>query len=147
MAGNPLFKQIVKALALGEGEQARELNRKLRDDESDDYSIYVSAVFACTLGEIFDEDQSQEAIRGFVGEMSHAYRNANTPFKPLAMEALIRVLFGEDHLLDEVSPEDQLRLQTMAIRMAVHKSPRIQERLDDYLADAETLAAQWQSEG
>lgn len=146
MADNQLFKEIVKAFATGHGDKASELTSKIRDEESENYSVYVSAAFACTIGEIFDEDHSIEALRGFVSEMSHAYRNANTPFKPLAMEALLRVLFGEEDLLNEVTPEDQLRLQIMAIRMAVHKSPKIQNQLDDYLTDAETLAAQWQGE-
>ena len=147
MTDNQLFKGIVKAFALGDTETVDELNPKLRDDESEDYTIYVSAMFAGVLAEVLGEDPSPEVVRGFVSDMSHAYRNSPTPFKPLAMEALIRVLFGEEELLEEVDPQDQLRLQIMAIRMATHKSTKIQDRLDDYLSDAEILAAQWQGEG
>lgn len=88
-----------------------------------------------------------ETIRKFVGKVGYAYRNANPPFKPLAMEALIRVLLGEEELLDEVSAEDQCNLEIMAIRMIVDQFPEVNVQLDAYLSDAETLAAQWQDEG
>lgn len=147
MASKQLIRETVKALALGEGAKAKELNHQIPDSEREDYVIFVAAMFAGVIGHVFEQDQSREAVRQFVTRMTYAYRKADPPFKPLAMEALIRVLLGEEHLLDEVTPEDQLDLEILAIRMIVDQTPEVRDRLDDYLTDAETLAAHWQSEG
>jgi len=146
MADYDLFQKIVKALALGEGANARELISQMREDEQKDYAVFVAAAFTELAGELFDKDHGLVAIKGFVDEMAHAYRSSNPPIKPIAMEALIRALFYEDQSLDEVSPEEQLRLQTMALRMIVHKSAEIHAQLDLHLAEAKSLAMEWLSE-
>jgi hypothetical protein len=147
MASNPLIRELIRAIALGDGTKMKELNNQLSDTDRDDYVVRVAAMFAGVTAKVFEHDQSPEAIREFVDKMGFAYRNAQPPFKPLAMEALFRALLGEEHLLDEVSASDQLDLEILAIRMIVDQSPEVSARLDDYLSDAETLAAQWQSEG
>jgi hypothetical protein len=58
------------------------------------------------------------------------------------MEALIRVLFYEDQILDEVRPEDRFQLQLMGIRMIVDQNPVVEAQLETFLADAEALARQ-----
>lgn len=146
MASNPLIRELLRAIALGDGTQMKELNSRLPDVDRDDYVIRVAAMFAGVAGHVFEHDGSRETIRNFVDKMAYAYRNAKPPFKPLAMEALIRALLGEEHLLDEVSAEDQFDLELLAIRMVVDQYPAVGARLEDYLTDAETLAAQWQSE-
>ncbi|MGH8792945.1 MAG: hypothetical protein ACRDXX_09895 [Stackebrandtia sp.] len=106
----------------------------------------MTAFFAGAAGHRFEHDQSHDAIHRFVSEARYDYRSADPPVKALVMEGLFRVLFGEEHLLNEISPEDQLRHQFLAIRKIVDQSEHMKERLDDYLADAETLARQWASE-
>ncbi|WP_199039430.1 hypothetical protein [Glycomyces salinus] len=146
MTTNKLFQDTVREMALGNGSKARELNSQIPDAARDSYVIYVAAMFTGVTAAHLGEDPNHESIRDFVNRTAYAYRKADPPFKPMTMEALIRVIYGEDHLLDEVSPEDQLRFELLAIRMIVHENQDIKARLDDYLADAETLAAQWQSE-
>ncbi|ADD44059.1 hypothetical protein [Stackebrandtia nassauensis] len=145
MPSNQLFRETVKAMALGDGAKARELNEQIPDADREAYAIYVAAMFAGAAGHQFEADQSPEAIKRFVNEMRHDFRKADPPFQPLAMEGLFRVLFGEEHLLDEISPADQMRLQFLAIRKIVDQSDHMKQRLDDYLTDAETLAEQWMS--
>ncbi|MFC3492947.1 hypothetical protein [Glycomyces rhizosphaerae] len=145
MASNPLIRDLVRAIALGDGAKMKELNNQLPDADRDDYVVRVAAMFAGVTGHVFEHDQSPTAVREFVGKMSFAYRNAKPPFKPLAMEALFRALLGEEHLLDEVSAADQFDLEILAIRMIVDQFPAVEAQLESYLTDAETLAAQWQS--
>jgi hypothetical protein len=146
MADYPLFRKIVRALALGEGAKARELTADMLDDDQREYANYVSAMFAETAGHILDKDHSLVAIKKLVDEMAYAYRKVDPPFRPMAMEALFRVLFYEGQSLDEVKPQDQMRFQLMAIRMIVDKHPEVFAQLDNFLADAEALAVQWESE-
>lgn len=63
------------------------------------------------------------------------------------VEGLIRGMAGEEQRLDEITPEEQYRIRFLAIRKAVGQPTEMRKRLEDYLADAGTLAAQWQSEG
>jgi hypothetical protein len=147
MASNPLIRELIRAIAVGDGARMKELNQELPDADREDYVIRVAAMFAGVVGHLFEHDQSPEAVRDLVNKMAYAYRNANPPFKPLAMEALIRGLLGEEHLLDEVSEADQLDLEMLAIRMIVDQTPEIHTQIDAYLTDAEALATHWQSEG
>ncbi|HZE40533.1 MAG TPA: hypothetical protein VE172_17160 [Stackebrandtia sp.] len=146
MGRNQLFRGVVKAVALGDGPKVRELNQQIADADREAYAVYVAAMFAGAAGHRFEHDQSHAAITKFVNEMRDDFRRADPPFKPLVMEGLLRVLFGEDHLLDEIAPADQLRHQFLAIRKIVDQSESMQANLDQYLTDAETLAAQWLSE-
>lgn len=146
MASYPLFRQIAKAMALGDGDRAADLIDSVPDNEIDVYQTYITAVFAGAAGHRFDEDHSHEAIRQFVSEARLNFQSAQPPLKALVMEGLFRVLFGEEHLLDEITPDDQLRHQFLAIRKIVGQSDHMQEHLDEYLADAETLAKEWTSE-
>lgn len=147
MAVNPLFRQIARAMALGDGDRAKGLIADIPDHEGHAYHTYMTAVFSCAVEHRFKDDNSQEAIRRFVEEMRHDYRTAEPPLKAFAMEGLLRAFFGEEHLMDEISADDQLRCELLAIRKIVHQSTHMKEHLDDYLTDAEGLAAEWTSEG
>ncbi|HEU5128814.1 MAG TPA: hypothetical protein VFU12_12570 [Glycomyces sp.] len=107
----------------------------------------MTAMFCGAIEHRFTADQSHAAIKRFVDEMRYDYRNVQPPVQALVAEGLIRAVFGEDHLLDEISGQDQLRYQLLALRKIVDQSAEMRDRLEDYLTDAETLAAQWQSEG
>jgi hypothetical protein len=141
-----MIRELIRAIALGDGTRMKELNRDLPDSDRAEYVVRLAAMFAGVVSHVFRQDQSPEAVRDVVSKMAYAYRNANPPFKPLAMEALIRGLLGEEHLLDEVSEKDQIDLEMLAIRMIVDQYPEVNVQLDAYLTDAEVLAAQWQSE-
>ncbi|MGH8792944.1 MAG: hypothetical protein ACRDXX_09890 [Stackebrandtia sp.] len=146
MTNNELFRQVVKAMATGDRDRAIDLNKQVLDSDRRAYFIFVSAVFAGAVEHRFKDDRSHEAVVRFVNEMRHDFRNAEPPIKPLAVEGLIRALFGEDHFLDDIDSEDQFLSQYAVIRKIVDQSDHMKERFDDYLADAETLARQWASE-
>lgn len=146
MTDTALFRATVKALANGDAAEAKRLDAEIEHSDREAYNIYLAAVFFGAVGHRFQHDHSQEAIRHFVNEMAHEYRNATPALKPLTVEGLIRAAFGEDHFLDEISPDDQLMYQIPIIHKIVAQSEHMQQRLDDYLTDAETLASQWTSD-
>ena len=143
MERSELFRRTITAVASGDGEQAKTLNAQIQPDDREDFFIFVAAVFAGAVDHWFGDDRSRQAVDRFVNEMRHDFRNAEPPIKPLVIEGLIRALFGEDHLLDDISGDDQFLSQYVVIRKIVDQSDHMKERLGDYLADAELLAREW----
>lgn len=143
MSNFALFRKVVKAVTQGDAQEAKQLDAEIADDERATFNIYVTAVFFGAVGHRFEEDHSQAAIQQFANEMREEYRNAPAPMKPLVVEGLIRAAFGEEYFLDEISADDQLTFQFPIIRKIVAQSEHMQARIDDYLADAQTLANEW----
>ncbi|MEV3938745.1 hypothetical protein AB0K52_22580 [Glycomyces sp. NPDC049804] len=146
MANYDLFQKIAKALALGEGANAREFLAQMADADQREYVVYIAAAFTELAETYFRDDHGLVAIKTFVDEMAYAYRSAEPPFRPMAMEVLIRAVFDDDQSLDEVTADEQLRFHTLALRMMTHKSAEIYAQLDQYLAEAKSLALEWLSE-
>ena len=146
MADYAKLQQVMKAAALGDSDRANELHDQFTAEDQGAYNVYVIAVFAGAMGVRFATDQSLEAVRRFAAEMEYDYRSATPPVKQLTVELLIRAMMGEEHLFDEISAEDQLRLQLLAIRKVVDQSEKMRTHIDEYLSDAAKLATQWESE-
>jgi len=146
MADFTLFRNVMRAAALGNSDRASELDDQIVEQDRGAYDIFVTAMFCGAVAHRFEADQGNAAISRFVDEMRYNYRNAQPPIRPLALEGTVRAVFGEEHLLDEIDGAEQLRHQFLAIRKIVHDSEHMKERMDDYLADAELLAKQWMSD-
>jgi hypothetical protein len=145
MAGKA--RELLKAQALRDTKTADQINEQLTDGERGYYHLMTMALFAGALESRLGDAPSREEIDKFVSEMRYDYRNASPKMNFLAVEALIRAIYGEEELVDDISAADQYRVQIAAIVKVVAQSDDMKRRLDDYLSDAETLAAQWQSEG
>lgn len=140
MTDYSLFRQTLRAAVLGDSKEANRLHDQIPRDDLNAYNVFIVAVFAGALEVRFKDDQSMDAIRRFADEMRYDYRNVEPPVQQLVVEGLIRGMLGEEHLFDGIAAEEQMRTQLMAIRKIVGQSPEMRERIDDYLADAETLA-------
>ncbi len=140
-------RELLRAQALRDLDSANALDEKLTDEERGEYYLLSLALFAGAIGHRLGDNPTREAINGFVDEMRHDYRNADPKVNFLAVETMIRAVFVEDHLLDDLPAADQYLAQLPTIVKIVDQSAEMRERLEDYLTDAETLAAQWQSEG
>ncbi|THV40875.1 hypothetical protein [Glycomyces buryatensis] len=139
MKGSEEAKAAMRAIALQE--PSKELVAKVPD--GDEWTAYVSAMFAGVLEKVFKDDQSHDAIHRFVDEMQTQYRHLDPPLKVLTLEGLIRVMFGEDHFLDEISGKDQIQLSLLTITKVVATDPEVSRNLEAYLNDGVTLADSW----
>jgi len=146
MESNQLFRETVRAIALGDAERAKQLDAQIPDADRSSYFVFLSAVMAGAVDHHFQDDHSRDAIAKFVNELRYEYRKANPPIKPLAIETVLRAFFGEDHLLDEVTSEDQMLAAYPVIRSIAYRSEHMRDNLDKYLDDAEMLARQWVGE-
>ena len=138
-----LFQKTLRAASLGKSQEASRLHDQIVKSELVNYYAYIVAFFSVCLEVRFADDASPEAIRAFGDEMRYDYRNAEPPVKQHVVEGLIRGMAGEEHLLKEISPEDQHMTQLMTIRKIVGESPKLQENLGTYLAEAVNLAREW----
>lgn len=139
-------RDFIKAVVLGDTRQAGELNDRVPESERRDFHVFVTAFFTLMLEQQFKDDASRDAIAKFVDEMRYDFRNAQPPIQPLVVEALLRASCGEEHLFDEISPEDSFRAEFQVITKVTHEKPTVKKRIDDFLSDAELLASQWDAE-
>jgi uncharacterized protein (DUF2236 family) len=139
-------RELLKAQALRDTKTADRINSELSDEEREHYFLMTMALFAGALEVRLGETPTREQIDEFVNEMRYDYRDANPKMNFLAVEALIRALYGEEELADDISAADQYRVQVSTIVKIVAQSVQMQAQLEDYLSEAETLAAQWKSE-
>lgn len=146
MTLNPLFRETLRAAALGNAEEAHRLYDQIAEADREHYNMFIVAFFAVCLEVRFKEDQSLAAVKKFAEEMRYDYRNAEPPVKQMVVEGLIRGMMGEQQMLAEITPSDQYRTQMLAIRKIVGQSPEMQTDIGPFLADAEGLAAQWIAE-
>jgi hypothetical protein len=139
-------REFLKAQALRDFDAADELDAQLTDAERGEYYLLALALFAGALGHRLGENPTREEIDKFVAEMRYDYRNAEPKVNFVALEAMIRGVYGEDHLIDDLPAQDQYLVQIPTIIKIVAQSEEMRASLDDYLTDAEALASQWQSE-
>lgn len=139
MESKTLFRETIKAGALGDSQRAVELNSRIPEEERDDFNDHVSAVFCAAVENRLREDHSLPAIKEFVNEFRYDFREADPPVKVLVAEALIRVFYGEEHLIDEIDGAEQIRHQLMIIRKIVDQSQSIKNQLDEFLIEAQKL--------
>lgn len=138
-------KDYVRALATGDTARIRELDDQIPETEWEDFHTYVSAFFSLMLELRFKDGASREAITAFVDEARYDYRNVEPPIKPLMLEAAVRAAAGEEHLLDDVPTAELVRAQYLVIGKIARQSDDVQQRLEQYLGEAENLAAEWAS--
>ncbi|MFD0556723.1 hypothetical protein FB566_1969 [Stackebrandtia endophytica] len=136
-------RALLKAQALGDAVTSRELNSGMSEADREHYYLLTVALFVRLIDHHFDDEPSHDDIRAFVNETRHDFRDAVPPINAMVVEVLIRAIFGEEHLLDDVAPEEQYAAQLPVIRKIVGQSDLVQTRLDDYLTDAENLARDW----
>lgn len=146
MDRDELFREHSRAMALGQGARARELQAQVKDEDREDHYDFVTALFTIAIVHRLGEEPSIDAIKRFVDEMSSDYRKAVPPLDSSALEGLIRALYGEGHLLDDVSAEVQLEYQYLSIRKIVDQSAELVSNLDGLLKDASKLCEIWSQE-
>lgn len=136
-------RELLKAQALRDTKTADRINAELTDEEREHYFLMTMALFAGALEVRLGETPTRDQIDEFVNEMRYDYRNATPKMNFLAVEALIRALYGEEELADDIAAADQYRVQISTIVKIVAQSAPMQAQLETYLAEAETLAMQW----
>lgn len=146
MSNEVKYRDVLKALLLGNQASANALKTQMSDAEYRTSDELISAAFCVAVEQRFKADSSPAAVQAFMDEARQNFANAQPPLKPLVAEALIRGVLGEDHLLDDLDSNDFTPTQLPLTRKIVAESPDLQERIDDLLDDAEKIAAHWASQ-
>lgn len=138
MDRNELFRQILKAAAAGHSETLGGLMRQIKNEDRQAFFVFTTAVFSGMVDHWFTGERDAAVARSFVNDMRQEFDEGAVNF--LVVEGLIRALFGEDELLDDITPDDQLSASLAVIRKIFDQSEEIRDRLDDYLSDAAMMA-------
>lgn len=145
MSGEVRFRDFYRAWLLRES-NADDLQASMDKSEYRSSDEFISAVFCVAIEQRFKDDSSLTAIRSFMDEAKYNFEDADPPLKLLTAEVLIRAVFGEDKLLDELDADDFAAAQMPITLKIVTESPQLQTRIDDLLDDAEKIAAHWASQ-
>lgn len=138
-----LFRATIKAVAIGDVDEAVRLEQQITDADREAYHLHVTAMFAALVQHVFEDDSTHAAIVGYVNKLQERYADASPPLRPLMMEGMIRVVFGEQHFLAEIPLAEQLRIQFLIIRVLIQDSDELADQLDDIITASEGLAAHW----
>jgi hypothetical protein len=146
MSADPRFRQVIKAVALGNAESVRQVGDELSEAEHGQLYVFGTAAMSICLERRFEADASAEAIRQFVNEMRQNFAKSKQQPNYLAIEGVIRGFAGDEHLLDDISTKDQALAQFPIIRKIVAEDDFIREHLDDLMDEAERMMQAWESE-
>lgn len=135
-----VYIDTLRAIAKGDSAEAARHDSAITDEERPEFHRRVTALFSLFLAETFDENASHDEVMRFVESVAYGYRNIDPPVNPLALEATIRGTLREAKLLDDVDPEEQIRVMLLVIRVVAVQNERVQLNLGEFLTDAEMLA-------
>ncbi|CAM3275392.1 hypothetical protein [Stackebrandtia soli] len=139
------FRALLQAVVDDDRQTVVRLENEISEEDFLAYDTFVAAVFYGVVDQAFPENDLEQ-IRDFVDELRSEVPSASGRFKPLIAEGLIRAAIGEEHLLDDIAPSDQIVLMFPIIRKIVVQSAEVRESLDDHFTDAEALAESWSEE-
>jgi|GEM_PF-7084605 len=146
MSSDPRFREIIKGVALGSTDTARQVGDQLTAIEHGQLNEFGTAVMALCLEHRFKDDASTDAIRQFVAEMRKNYANSRTGLNFFTIEGVIRGFAGDEAILDEISPEDQMQAQFPIIRKIVAESEVLRNDLEALFDEADRMIAEWENE-
>ncbi|THV40877.1 hypothetical protein [Glycomyces buryatensis] len=139
-------REALRAQALNEHEQANSILAKLPPEQLEHYYLLAMALFMGAIGHRLGERPAREEIDRVLAEMRYDFRGVKDEVNFLHVEALIRGLYGEDHLLEDVSSQDQYRAAMPVIYKVIGQSEQFKAQLDRYLDDAEKMVRIWQAD-
>ncbi|WP_199044565.1 hypothetical protein [Glycomyces salinus] len=146
MTASAVHREQLRAFATGNIDRAQELNDSLAAEDRAKYNNLLGALFAVLLDNHFQGDTSPQAIAAFVGNIRRDYEAAGQPFNAWTVEGVLRATAGEEHLLNEFSPEDLLATQTLIVGRLAINNPEVQEDIDRFLDEAEAIVVEWERE-
>ncbi|MFC4334846.1 hypothetical protein [Salininema proteolyticum] len=141
MDNSHLFKDAMRAIALGR--PSEDLVEKIPEEDMDEWETYTAAVFAGVIEQTLPEEPGLEAIRDFAEETRSRFEDPDMPFPSLVLEGLIRIMAGEDHLLEQIDPEIQIEVSLLTIHRVAIDDDQVNANLEDYLDKAIARAEEW----
>lgn len=147
MKPEQLHRSYVTAIALREHRRAGDLRQQFGKHDHKTAYYYVMATCMVALehrfGDIEETDLDHAELVRFLTELRTDFRHAEPPLDFLAIEALIRSIYGEDYLLEYLTGTEQDLCARILLFCQVDKTPRLREGLDDAITKAQKIIAIW----
>ncbi|THV40529.1 hypothetical protein [Glycomyces buryatensis] len=141
------YRDLLRAQTLRERDKSEQLSEGFTPEDRREYYFLTMAFFASIVGTRLGDHPKRADIDSLVSELRYDYRKAGTAINYLHIEALLRALYGEEHLMDDIGFEDQVKAYLPVVIKIVAQNDEVREKLDAYLTDAENVAASWRQGG
>lgn len=146
MAVKDNHREQIKALATGDSQTAASMNAAMPAEERSDFNRFVSAVFAILMDRRFKDNLNRDSLASFALELCRTYEKSEVSLKPLTVEGILRGSAGETHLLEGISAEDIIGTEILVIAKIAASDPAVSSGIDEFIAEAEALMAEWAQE-
>ncbi|GIJ76272.1 hypothetical protein SAMN05443287_102212 [Micromonospora phaseoli] len=103
----------------------------------------IGAAFALAVNRRFGPETTPTDVAQWVAGIRAQYQG-NDPLPTLEMEGLIRAALGEPELVDTIAPETALGAELLMLGQIILEENLSATELDEFVAEAEQLAAQHQ---
>ncbi|MFC4336770.1 hypothetical protein [Salininema proteolyticum] len=135
---------LLKAYALRDGEAAARLSEGFTPEDRREYHYLAMALFSIVAAARLGENPSPADLDGLVEELRYDYRDLGPDqINYLHVTGALQALYGKDYLLEDMTPDEQVKAFLPVVVKIAAQSTEVRERLDDSLDDAERLVEDW----
>lgn len=137
---------LIRAHVIGDVAAANAIDERIPGEERMELFGLLTAFFMVLLGLRLGEHATREEIAAFLAEVRDEYAHVDPPVKLAAIEAAVRGVYGEEHLMGAVPVFDLIEAQFLVISKLALQAADVLPNLDHYLAEAGKLAERWGQE-
>lgn len=134
-----LYRELSTAVALDDGDKVTQLDANLGEGNRARFSAFLTAFFYAVVEYQFRADRTRGAVVRFVDHMRDTRAESGPQLKPLIVEGVIRAVLGEEHLLDEIPPNEQVMYEVPILQHIFVQSPPARDRMGEFLDSAEAM--------
>lgn len=141
MTPEELHRAVITAVAFGGREREAKLRRRFTGLDERGAVDYLWATVAVCLSDRFggfDVPIFPPELAAFMSEL-RAARSPGAPWNFLEVEAVVRGIFAEPHLLEEIGTRQQAEALRFILRYLTDTNPEIREDFDTVIDRAQEL--------
>ncbi|GAB3995917.1 hypothetical protein GCM10029992_14490 [Glycomyces albus] len=132
---------------MGERELAAGFRERFDDSDTTTARLYLQAASIVALehrfGDIEDTGLDWDGLDRLMAEIRSGYRHAEPPMDFFAIEAYIRAVYGEEHLMDLLDSSQQAMCASLLLTWQVRHEPEFKANLDETITKAQKIIATW----
>ncbi|WP_199037821.1 hypothetical protein [Glycomyces salinus] len=147
MSKERLHRFHITALARGEGERAAQFREQFDKSDATTARLYLQAASIVALAHRFGDIERTgldwDGLDRLMAEIRSGYRHAEPPMDFFAVEAYIRAVYGEEHLMELLDGGQQTACANLLLTWQVRHEPEFKTNLDEAITKAQNIIATW----
>ncbi|MCZ7423250.1 hypothetical protein O7605_27465 [Verrucosispora sp. WMMA2121] len=135
---------LIRALARADWDAADAVVAGIRQHGLPGGLRVIEAAFAIAVHRHLGADATPSDVAAFVSSARAQYQQGDTP-PALEIEGVIRAAVGEPELIENMAPDEVLGVEIFVLGQILLESDLTPAELDEFVAEAEQLAADYSS--